>query len=232
MIYSGFKDDSGSVWVSGFKNGLRFAAFPGSETAAALKVMQEIYPSLSGANNVLETGLRNVNTVFHAPIMVLNAGFVEHTKGDFLFYWDGCSPAVQRVVERIEEERMAIGRAFDLPLTPNLEVMRTWYGHQGAKGETLGEIMSTNPAYEWDTAPKSLQHRFILEDIPYGMVPMEEVARVGGIPTPVTTSIIELCQVLVDKDLRSEARDLRAMGLLGMSKDELKRFFDTGPATR
>jgi opine dehydrogenase len=123
---------------------------------------------------------------------------------------------------------MAVGRAYDLPLTPNLEVMTTWYGHQGARGSTLGEIMSTNPAYEWDTAPQTLQHRFILEDIPYGMAPMEAVARAAGIPTPVTTSIIELCQCLVDKDLRSEARDLKSLGLEGMSGDELKRFVNEG----
>jgi opine dehydrogenase len=92
----------------------------------------------------------------------------------------------------------------------------------------LPEILRTNPVYEIDWAPPSLQHRFIIEDIPYGMVPMEQIGRLAKIPTPLTTAFIELACVLVGEDLRKRARDLDSLGLADLSIDELKRFFEEG----
>lgn len=223
MMYSGFKDSPSSVWISGYKLGMKAAAYPASKTAEAMKIIKQVYPEWEPAANILETGLRNVNTVFHAPIMVLNAGRVESPE-EFLFYWDGCTPSVGRVVEAVEAERLAIGKALGISLTPNLQVLIDWYGHSGCKGDTLTKAMATNPVYEWDTAPKTLQHRFILEDIPYGMIPLESLGKAVGIPTPATTAIIELTCILVENDLRSEARDLNYLGIANLGAAELIKF--------
>jgi len=148
MIYSGFKNDSGSVWVSGYKEGLKMAAYPGKLTDKALAVLSDVYPKLGRTNSILETGLSNINTVLHAPILALNAGWAEQPETEFLFYWQGCTEAVGRVVEGIEEERMEIGKAIGANLTPSKDTLIKWYGHQGAKGNTLPEVLRSNPAYE------------------------------------------------------------------------------------
>jgi len=221
MIYSGFKSDSGSVWVSGFKKGLKAAAYPGIYTDRVIAKLTEIYPGLDRADNILETGLSNINTVVHAPILALNAGWVEHTKGKFLFYWDAVTPAVGRVVEAVEEERMSLGRELGVHLTPSRETLLKWYGHQGAQGQTLAEVLRTNPAYEWDDAPPTLQHRFFLEDIPYGMIPMETLGEIISVRTPIISSIINLGLKLTGKDLKAEARDLRKLGLDRVNTEDL-----------
>ncbi|HEY3314975.1 MAG TPA: NAD/NADP octopine/nopaline dehydrogenase family protein [Bacillota bacterium] len=228
MIYSGFKGGPSSAWVSGFKNGMKAAAFPAVDGERGIKVLKQIYPLVQLADDVIETGLGNVNTVFHAPILVLNAGRVESDKDEFLFYWEGCSPSVGRVVEGVEAERLAIGRALGTKLPPFLEVMLGWYGHQGAKGETLAKVMATNPAYEWDTAPRNLRHRFLMEDIPYGMVPMEELGRLVGVRTPLTTAVIELACELLGEDLRVKARGLSYLGLAGLNKEQFMEVMKTG----
>ena len=97
MIYSGFKNDSGSVWVSGYKEGLKMAAYPGKFTDFALKKLIKVYPKLLPADNIIETGLSNGNSVLHAPILALNAGWAEQPEMEFLFYWQGCTEAVGRV---------------------------------------------------------------------------------------------------------------------------------------
>jgi opine dehydrogenase len=223
MMYSGFKGSPSSVWISGYKLGMKAAAYPASKTAEAMKIINQVYPEWEPAANILETGLRNVNTVFHAPLMVLNAGRVE-SPDEFLLYWDGCTPSVGKVVEAVEEERLAIGRALGINLTPCLQVLINWYGHSGCKGETLTEAMATNPVYKWDTAPKTLQHRFILEDIPYGMIPLESLGKAVGIPTPATTGIIELACILVGKDLRAEARDLNYLEIANLNAADLIKY--------
>ncbi len=229
MIYSGFKNDSGSVWVSGYKNGLKVAAYPGCLTDSVLDVLLKIYPMLERANNVFETGLSNLNTVVHAPILTLNVGWTEHTKGGFLFYWEGVTQSVGRVVETVEEERMALGKALGVNLTSSRDILIKWYGHQGAHGKTLSDILRTNPAYEWDYAPKTLEHRFLLEDIPYGMIPMETLGEILGQRTPIISSIINLGCILTNKDLRMNARDLRKFGLDGIGREALlERVYDGG----
>jgi opine dehydrogenase len=228
MIYSGFKDGPASCWVSGFKEGMLAAAFPASDGQKGIKAIQALYPQCRQAQNILETGLGNVNTVFHAPILVLNAGRVEADKDEFLFYWEGCSPSVGRVVEGVEAERLAVGKALGTPLAPFHDVMIQWYGHQGAKGESLSSVMSTNPAYEWDTAPRKLQHRFLLEDIPYGMVALEDLGRLVGIPTPLTTAVVELGCALLGEALRGRARSLPSLGLDRLSLPEFRRVVETG----
>jgi opine dehydrogenase len=230
MIYSGFKSGPTTAWVSGYKRGLRLAAFPGRETGPVIERMLPLYPDLKPARNVLETGLRNINTAVHAPIVIHNAGWIEKTGGKFLFYWDGCTPGVARSAEAVDRERMALGQSLGMELPSMLEVSLEWYGHEGARGETLQEVLSTNPAYVKDDAPATLHHRFLLEDIPYGMAPMESLGRLTGISTPVTSAMVTLACELTGIDLRSQARDLKYLGLDHLGVDALVRLVDEGKA--
>ncbi len=229
MIYSGFKSEPTVAWVSGYKKGLRLAAYPGKDTQEVMEKMLQVYPDLRAAKNVLETGLRNINTVVHAPIVIHNAGWIEKSKGNFLFYWDGCTPCVARSAEAVDRERMALGRSFGLDLNPMFDVSLEWYGHEGAKGSNLYEVLSTNPAYIKDYAPSTLHHRFLLEDVPYGMVPMESLGKLVRVPTPVTSAMITLASELTQIDFRSQARDLKSLGWEHLGIDELKRLVDDGP---
>jgi opine dehydrogenase len=191
--------------------------------------MLQVYPDLKPAKNVLETGLRNLNTVVHAPIVIHNAGWIEKTKGNFLFYWDGCTPSVARTVEAVDRERLDLGRSLGCELTPTIEVNLGWYSHEGAKGNTLYEVFSTNPVYVKDSAPVTLHHRFLLEDIPYGMVPMESLGKLTGVGTPITSAVITLASEITQVDLRSKARDLRYLGLEDLPVRELIDLVNEGP---
>lgn len=228
MIYSGFKSKPDEVEVTGYKKGHLVAAFPGKRTDEALEIIHQFFPYVKGGSSILETGLRNVNTVMHPPVTVLNAGRIEATNGKFLFYYEGVTDGVGRVVEKVEEERLNIGKALGINLTPTKDVLLEWYGHSGAKGETLPEVMRTNPVYAIDWAPPSFKHRFLTEDIPFGMVPMERMGKFVNVPTPTTTAIIELANILVGQDMRRTARDLDALGLNGLSVEQLKKFFIEG----
>lgn len=220
MMYSGFKDDATHVWVSGYKLGMAMAAYPASRTQTAYEKIRELYPEWTTVPTVLDTGLRNLNTVFHAPITVCNASRVDRGES-FQFYWQGCSDAVGQVVEAVESERQAVGKALGLELTPAIEVLKGWYSNLGCKGDTLTEAVATNPVYEWDMGPTTLQHRFLLEDIPYGMIPLETLGKLYGVPTPTVSAVIQMGCVLTGKDLRAQARDLITLGLGHLTRDEL-----------
>lgn len=226
MFYSGFKSGPAAVQVSGFKRNINCAAFPAKQTVAALERLHRIYPNLRAAENVLTIGLSKAGTVMHPTITLLNAGWIEKTRGDFLFYWDGLTPAVGKVMERLESERLALGKALGLSLISNRDSLLAYYADQGAKGATLTEVASTNPVYGIDRAPKGLRHRFLLEDIPYGLVPFEELGRLGGVPTPVCSALVDLASTMLEMNFRREGRGLKRLGLAGLSLPEMKRLLE------
>ena len=223
MIYSGFKNGPTSVQVSGFKRNINCAAFPATKTGQALQVIHRVYPNLGPGENVLTIGLSKAGTVMHPTITLLNAGWIEKTQGNFQFYWDGLTSAVGNVMERLESERLALGKALGLNLISTRDSLLGYYADQGARGDTLTEVAATNPVYGIDRAPKNMRHRFLLEDIPYGLVPIEELARLGGVATPMCSALVELASTMLQTDFRQEGRGLKRLGLAGLTLTEIKR---------
>jgi len=223
MIYFALKDSPAGIFVGGFKRGMAVAAFPGTDTPKVLPRLRECYPTLVGVGSVLETALRNGNLVVHAPIMLLNTGRVESKEG-FVFYHEGCTPSVGKIVEAVDRERVAVGKGLGLRLPTEYDVDVKWYGYQGAGGKNLTELLSTNPAYTGRPAPRTMNHRFLTEDIPYGMVPVESLGVKVSVPTPIISSLINIANEMLGVDLRKEARDLKKLGLDGLSIEQLKEY--------
>ncbi|HBY93059.1 MAG TPA: NADP transhydrogenase subunit alpha [Chloroflexi bacterium] len=228
LVYGAFKQNATTVKVGGLKAGLACAALPATQTRAVLERLQPLFSGFQTAPSVLHTSLRNLNPVVHAPVSLLNAGRTAADKPKWRYYWEGVTEPVGRVVERVDAERVAVGQALGMALPGAREVLLSWYEHQGARGRTLGEVMSTNPAYEIAWAPQTLNHRFLTEDIPFGLVPLEALGRAIGVSTPVISALITLGSELVSTDFRTEGRTLARLGLEGLSSEEIRRQVETG----
>lgn len=228
LIYAARKTAPDAVWVRGYKRGLRLAAFPARATPRLVRLVRTLYPDVEPAASVLETGLSNANALIHPPLMLLNAAHIERTGGDFLFYHEGMTPAVGRLIELLDEERLAVGRAWGVPLRPLVEQDLGWYAHQGARGPTIYHTHVTNPIYAWSKAPPGLEHRYVAEDIPYGLVTLESLARHAGVPVPRTGALVELFSGLLGRDFRAEGRTLARLGLDGWPVGAIRDLFERG----
>lgn len=225
LIYAARKVDPGTVWARGYKRGLRMAALPAPATPALMELARRLYPDAEPASSLLETALSHANALIHTALMLLNAAHIERTRGDFLFYHEGMTPAVGRLIELLDEERLAIGRAWGVPLRTLYQQDYGWYYHQGARGRTIYDTHVTNPIYAWSKAPGSLDHRYVTEDVPYGLVLLESLARAAGVATPRITAMIELWSGLLGRDFRAEGRTLERLGLGGLSVDQVRDVF-------
>ncbi len=229
LVVGGFKGDTpASVRLTGRKRGIA-VAFVGDEDGTGAGHVAALYPDATPVRSVLQTSLGNLNPVLHAPVMVLNAGSIGERP--FRFYRDGVTPPVGTVMEALDGERLAIGRALGLSLAPVVARLRDWY----AGIETAGsahEACVTNPAYADVWAPQSLDHRFLTEDVPFGLVPMEAVARQVAVPTPVITALISLASALLARDLRREGRNAAKLGLTGLEPNEILRLATGAGAAR
>ena len=228
MIYACRKKDPTTIWIRRYKKALRYAALPATKTPRVMEIIHQIYPEAEAAANILETGLSNCNPTQHPPIMILNAALIERTKGDFLFYNEGVTHGVIRVIDAVDRERMAVCAAMNTKIRSAYEQEVAWYGYQGCSGHNLYESMNDNPFYRTSKAPDSFQNRYLTEDIPFGLAPVEELGKLVGVPTPTATAIIDFAEILTERDLRANRRSLAALGLDGMSVEDLLHLVNEG----
>lgn len=196
---------------------LWFAALPGTRTQGLLRRLQPLFPNLRAASHVLETGLMNMNAVMHPPGMLMNAGWIEQTGGDFLYYREGTTPAVARVIEAVDAERLGIAERLGLSLPAFIDYFReAGLTSEGARrSRSIYRAIRESEPNRTIRAPASLHHRYLEEDIGYGLVPMSEIGRVVGVPTPTMDSLIHLASTAQGCDYRREGLTLSKMGLRG-----------------
>ncbi|MGC9346501.1 MAG: NAD/NADP octopine/nopaline dehydrogenase family protein [Anaerolineae bacterium] len=201
------------------------AAMPADRTDEALAVIQQGYPQFIPAPNVLYTSLNNMGAIFHPALSLLNAGWIECTRGDFEFYMDGVTPATARVLEALDRERVTVAAALGIRAQTAQEWLARAYH---ATGGSLHEAMHANVGYSGIKAPPQLQHRYIFEDIPCSLVPITQFGHQYGVETDTMHAMIRLANVVHGKDYWREGRTLRRLGVEGMSVAELHRYVETG----
>ena len=91
------------------------------------------------------------------------------------------------------------------------------------KGKTLYECIQNNVSYKTIDAPTTLQHRYIFEDIPCGLVPLEVVGKRLGLPMKSTEMVIDFTSSLLDVNLRANGRNLERVGFNDKSGSEIAK---------
>ena len=209
---------------------LRCAAFPGRESPELVKEIEEIYPNVILAENVLETGLSNINAIMHPAGMLGNAGWIEKTGGDFYYYREGITPSIAAWMEEVDRERLEIVKR--LGLKP-LRFVDIFYqaGLTSEEARASGSIyraINESEPNRTIKSPATLDHRYIKEDVGYGLVPMAEIGRLLGVETPVIDALIRLASVVSRTDYRKEGLTLDKMGLSSVAAERLPAVLHNG----
>lgn len=224
LVYAARLKEPGKVSILGIKERLMVAALPANKTDLVLEKLNEAYPMMYAGKNVLQTSLENLNSVVHPGPTLLNTSMIESGR-DWKYYWDGITPTIGDFVIEIDKERMAVGEAFGV----ELKSVMTWYDLlYGAKGENLTETVRNTAAYGGIQGQKRVDTRYVLEDIPMGLLPMMEFGKLAGVPTERMDTVAKLGGFLLKRDFRENGRTLERLGLSGMSVEEIKAFLETG----
>jgi opine dehydrogenase len=162
--------------------------------------------------------------------MIMNAGWIEHSQGDFLFYREGYTDAVGRVTAVVDAERMGVAQALGVPAMPFIEVFYQ-AGLTTKAARDSGDIARACRESEPNKtikSPSSLDHRYVHEDVGYGLVPMAALGRLAGVATPTIDALIQLAGLAVGVDYRRDGLTLERLGLAGKSPSELLKFVEQG----
>ena len=211
------------------KRWLQIAALPATRTAAVMHRLGPVFDAAVAAPDVLHTSLTNMNSILHVANCVANAGAIER-KTPFRFYGEGVTPAVARLYQAIDRERVAVAAALGASV-PTLEAW--WERTYGVRGATLIDsaqhlTYDEGGPYQPTGTPSSLDYKYITEDLPTGLMPTAALGAAAGAATPAIDSIVNIVRLMTGHSFGKEARTLATMGLAGMDAAGIRRVAGLG----
>ncbi|HEY2986772.1 MAG TPA: NAD/NADP octopine/nopaline dehydrogenase family protein [Candidatus Binatia bacterium] len=209
---------------------LACAAFPGNSTPYFVRDLRAIYPGIVAAHNVLETGISNINAIMHPAGMIGNAGRIQTRGGDFYFYREGITPAIANVIDTVDRERLKIVARLGLPARSFVELFYQ-AGLTTENARTSGsvyEAIRESVPNRTIKSPPTLDHRYLHEDVGYGLVPISEIGRFAGIETPAIDALVTVASEMNRIDYRREGLTLDKMGLGAITLENLSALLQAG----
>ncbi|NIM44398.1 MAG: NADP transhydrogenase subunit alpha [Nitrososphaeria archaeon] len=216
LIYAGMRTGPAAVSIDGMKTEMKVAAYPATNTKKVVEALRRAFPQFTPAANVLETSLGNFNPVFHVPIALMNIGTIERTKGKFKFYRDGATPFVARVMDSVDNERLAVAEGLGLNLPSATEIMKKYYQ---AKGETTYDAFQSCEAYKEYILPNIFD--YITEDVAYGLVPAASLGALLDVPTPSCKANISLWSLINKVNYWQTGITTKKLGIVGLDAQEI-----------
>lgn len=213
-----------SAVIYGAKTEVLAAALPANDTPQLLAACRPILPMLRPARSTLDTGLANLGAILHPVITILNADRIQRGES-FDFYREGVTSIVAAALAAADAERLGIARAYAVPACSLRDWIARAYNHHA---ETIHEAVTGNPAYFGIKAPATIVHRYLLEDVPTGLIPLLELGKAAGLHLPVLTALVDRSRILLGKGRWQRQRTLDTLGLDGLSTPSIRAYVEQG----
>ena len=213
--------EGGEVNIEILSTRLLTSAFPSSNNDRIVNELSDLFNIISEAENTLEVALNNPNPLIHPPGIIFNVGQIERTH-KFSLYEEGMTQSTFNIINKIQAEKENLARAYDL------EIM----AYEDFNGILLSaEIVSFVEAGKLGhiEGPNDINHRYLSEDVPYGLVPYSSFAEIAGVPTPTIDAVIGITGAIHGKDYMKEGRTRQSLGIGDyLNHTQIKELFRNG----
>jgi opine dehydrogenase len=193
--------------------------YPARKRDRALSVIKKAFP-VEPVEDALSGALMNAGPVIHPPLILMNAGPLEHFER-----WDihkeGTQPSIRRVTDALDAERIAVREAlgYRAPHFPLADHYRT-DGDEWMYGRRVHKKLTDSK--DWHEHIVLTEHRYMREDVEHGLAFLVSVCEWAGVPCPVARGLLNIGSAIVGRDLRREGRTLDNLGLASLSREHLK----------
>ena len=195
----------------------------------ALAVLGQVFPGvIEPCGDVLSGALMNAGPIIHPPLIIMNAGPLEHFQR-----WDihkeGTQAAIRHVIDALDAERIAIREAlgYGAPHFP----LADHYAREGEEwmyGRSVHDRITDSG--DWCEKITLGEHRYMREDVAIGLSFLASAGALAGVATPLAHAFLAIGSAICGEDLLAGGRTLAGIGLGDLGVGRLKALLHEGIA--
>jgi opine dehydrogenase len=206
---------------------LPVGVFPLQRAGHALEVIGRAFPgAIEPCGDALSGALMNAGPIIHPPLIVMNAGPIEHFER-----WDihkeGTQGSIRRVTDALDTERIAVREALRYA-GPHFPLAH----HYASEGEIWmygrGSHDRLTDSGDWRERIVLTEHRYMREDLRLGLSLLISVADLARVATPLARAFLAIGGAICGEDFMTRGRTLEALGLGGLNRDQLQTLLREG----
>ena len=206
---------------------LPVGVFPLDRAPHALEIIGRAFPDvIEPCGDALSGALMNAGCIIHPPLIVMNAGPIEHFER-----WDihkeGTQAAIRRVTDTLDAERIAVREALGYG-APHFPLAH----HYAREGEIWmygrGSHDRLTDSGDWRERIVLTDHRYMREDLQLGLSLLVSVAGVVAVATPLAKAFLAIGGAICGEDFTQGGRTLQTLGLGKLHRAELQTLLREG----
>jgi len=228
---AGRRTNPGEVHMASVRQHIVASTVRPEDNENAALVLTRIFGDVfEPASDVMAATLTNVNPATHLAVSLCNLTRMEY--GEEWGSYRGISSAVGRLIERLDGERLSLASRFGLSVQTVQEHLHESFGLPlGSVAEMAAEQdIRRNGA---PTGPTTLEHRYVTEDVPFGIVPLVKFGKIAGVAMPLHDAGLALIGALYGRSFVAENDILPHLDIDNMNPEELlalcRRGYSPGP---
>ena len=195
----------GGVHITAVKTWLEVSGRTEREAREGADALAALFPPVRAAADQLASSLNNPNPVAHVPALLVGMVVAARERagrippGGAFHLGDHGSAELESIRAGMEEERREVFAALGLA--------HRFVGRQDFAAAAYGPgSRETDPPRIGPT----FQERFLHEDVPFGLVPLEALGALAGLETPLLTALVDVIDAAHGTDSRAVGRSLDA----------------------
>ena len=226
LPYLARKQTEDHVRVSVYATRLPTGVFPARASDRALSVISKVYSGVEPLKDALDGALMNAGPIIHPPLIMMNAGPLEHFEA-----WDihneGTVSSIRRVTDALDQERVKLREAFGygaphFPLSDHYDDDAEEWMYGDSSHEKLTD------SGDWRENINLLSHRYMREDSALGLSFLSSLGDLMGTPLPLVNGFLSIASGITGEDLRASGRTLESLALDALSVNELRALLQDG----
>lgn len=179
-------------------------------------------------DGLLAITLSNLNPQNHLGIAIGNITRME--QGETWSQGKNVTPTIGRLLERLDDERLAIADALGLSVKTIFEHFHLSFHVPVASISEMNQQMHARG--NGGTGPATADSRYVTEDVPYGLVPIAVLGKLVGRQAILHEAGIAIFSAMYGRDFTAENALLNALSLEQYSLADLAEAAKTGALNR
>ena len=213
------------VRINTVRRRIDLCTVPDSQSRAGLEVGRRLFGDrFQPREGLLAISLSNLNPQNHLGIALANMTRME--RGETWSQGRNVTPNVGRLLEQLDQERLAIASALALDVRTIFEHFHLSYHIPVASISEMNQQMHAQG--NGGTGPATANSRYVTEDVPYGLVVTAVLGELAGRPARLHDAGTRILSAMYGRDFAAENDLLNALDLRHRDIRDLQSAARTG----